>query len=241
VVVPTYNERPTVAAVVTGVLAAGPGVDVLVVDDDSPDGTGEVVEDLAGEEPRIRLIRRGGKLGLASAYLTGFRRALEESYDLVVEMDADLSHQPEELPRLLEGATRLDLTIGSRYVDGGGVANWSRVRLGLSKAGNAYARLALGIPVADSTSGYRVYRRPVLEALVNQGIHSEGYAFQIELAYRAWRMGYRIGEVPITFREREHGTSKLSRRIVVEALAKVAEWGIRDRLLRRANRTARAQ
>jgi dolichol-phosphate mannosyltransferase len=130
------------------------------------------------------------------------------------------------------------VTIGSRYVDGGGVTNWSRARLGLSRAGNAYARMALGLPVSDSTSGYRVYRREALEALVSDGIHSEGYAFQIELAYRAWRMGYRIGEVPITFREREHGKSKLSRAIVIEALAKVAEWGFRDRVLRRTERRA---
>jgi apolipoprotein N-acyltransferase len=232
VVLPTYNERPTVTKVITGALAAGPRIDVLVVDDDSPDGTGEMVAALAEQEPRVRLLRRNAKLGLASAYLTGFRRALEQDYDLVVEMDADMSHQPDELPRLLEGATRYDLTIGSRYVDGGGVTNWSKLRLGLSKAGNAYARAALGLPVADATSGYRVYRRSVIEALLSDGIHSGGYAFQIELAYRAWRMGYRVGEVPITFREREHGKSKLSRAIVVEALAKVAEWGFRDRVLR---------
>lgn len=232
-IVPTYNERETVAKVVSGALAAGPNVEVLVVDDDSPDGTRGVVEALMDREPRVRLLRRGGKQGLASAYLTGFKLALERGFDLVVEMDADMSHDPADLPRLLAGALANDLTIGSRYVSGGGVSNWSRVRLGLSKAGNRYARFALGLPVADSTSGYRVYRRSLLEALVNDGIHSDGYAFQIELAYRAWRLGFTVGEVPITFREREHGHSKLSRAIVVEAILKVTEWGIRDRLLRR--------
>jgi apolipoprotein N-acyltransferase len=232
-IVPTYNERETVAKVVSGALAAGPNVEVLVVDDDSPDGTRGVVEALMEQEPRVRLLRRGGKQGLASAYLTGFKLALDRGFDLVVEMDADMSHDPADLPRLLAGALANDLTIGSRYVPGGGVSNWSRMRLGLSKAGNRYARFALGLPVADSTSGYRVYRRSVLEALVNDGIHSDGYAFQIELAYRAWRLGFTVGEVPITFREREHGYSKLSRAIVVEAILKVTEWGIRDRLLRR--------
>jgi len=236
VVLPTYDERATIATVVTGVLAAGPNVDVLVVDDDSPDGTGEVVAALAEREPRVRLLRRPGKQGLASAYLTGFGLGLERGYDIVVEMDADLSHQPAELPRLLEATGRHDLVIGSRYVEGGGVANWSKLRLGLSRAGNAYARVALRLPVADSTSGYRAYRRGLLEVLVADGIRSEGYAFQIELAYRAWRRGFSVGEVPITFREREHGRSKLSRAIVVEALAKVAEWGIRDRIVGRFRR-----
>jgi hypothetical protein len=238
VILPTYNERETVAKVAAGALAAGPDVEVLVVDDNSPDGTQDVVEALMEQEPRVRMLRRSGKQGLASAYLAGFRLAVEGGFDLVVEMDADMSHDPVDLPRLIEGAATNDLTIGSRYVAGGGVSNWSRVRLGLSKTGNAYARLVLGLPVADSTSGYRVYRRGVLEALVGDGIHSGGYAFQIELAYRAWRMGYSVGEVPITFREREHGYSKLSRGIVLEAILKVTEWGLRDRVLR-IRRTAR--
>jgi dolichol-phosphate mannosyltransferase len=215
-----------------------------VVDDSSPDGTGEVVVALGEEEPRIRLLRRPAKLGLASAYLEGFSRALEEGYDVIVEMDADLSHRPEDLPSLLEGSARHDLTIGSRYVAGGGVTNWSRLRLGLSRAGNAYARAMLRLPVSDATSGYRAFRRRVVESLVNEGISSEGYAFQIELAYRAWRKGFSLGEVPITFREREHGKSKLSRSIIVEALLRVGAWGVRDRLgLGRdgqAGRTARS-
>jgi dolichol-phosphate mannosyltransferase len=218
--------------VVREILAAAP-VDILVIDDGSPDGTGGLVEAIAAREPRVRLVERERKLGLASAYVMGFRVALEEGYDVAVEMDADLSHRPQDLQRLLEGAGRYDLTVGSRYVPGGAVSNWSRGRRALSRAGNAYARLALGIPVRDSTSGFRAFRRPLLEWLLRDGVHSDGYGFQIELAYRAWRGGFRVGEVPIVFREREHGRSKLSRRIVVEALAKVARWSVRDRLLRR--------
>jgi apolipoprotein N-acyltransferase len=232
VVLPTYNERATVAQVLAGVVACGPRIDALVIDDNSPDGTGEVVQAMAEQEPRIRLIERGGKQGLASAYVTGFHLGLDEGYDVMIEMDSDLSHLPDELPRLLEGSARYDLTIGSRYVPGGAVTNWSRARLALSRAGNAYARIALRLPVTDATSGYRAFRRPVLEALLEGGIHADGYAFQIELAYRAWRLGFSVGEVPITFREREHGRSKLSRRIVLEALFKVGRWGLRDRFSR---------
>jgi len=233
VIVPTYNERDTIEEVLAGVMEAGRNVEALVVDDGSPDGTGDLVQALATREPRIRLIRRAGKQGLASAYLVGFRKALGDGYDVVVEMDADLSHRPEDLPSILEGATAHDVTIGSRYVPGGSVSNWSRARLALSRAGNAYARFALGLPVADATSGFRAYRSPALEALLADGIHSEGYAFQIELAYRAWRAGFSVTEVPITFREREHGSSKISRRIVAEAILKVTGWGLRDRFGRR--------
>jgi apolipoprotein N-acyltransferase len=237
VVLPTYNERDTIVAVLTGVLAAGPNVHALVVDDNSPDGTGEFVAALAENEPRVRLLGRSGKLGLASAYLLGFRRALDEGFDVVVEMDADLSHRPEDLPRLLEAVTVHDMVIGSRYVHGGEVSNWSKARVTLSRAGNAYARAMLRVPVADATSGYRAYRAPALRTLLQNPIRSDGYAFQIELAYRAWRAGFDIAEVPITFREREHGRSKLSRRIVAEALLNVAAWGIRDRLRRTGKRS----
>jgi apolipoprotein N-acyltransferase len=236
VVLPTYNERATIETVVDGVLAAGPRLDALVVDDSSPDGTGDIVSKLAEREDRVRLIRRPRKQGLASAYLVGFRMAIAEGYDIIVEMDADLSHRPEDLPPLLEGSATFDLTIGSRYVPGGGVSNWSRFRVALSKAGNVYARAALRLPVNDATSGFRAYRRPVLQNLLENGIHSEGYAFQVELAYRAFRRGFTVGEVPITFREREHGKSKLSRRIVLEALLKVARWGLQDRLGRAGHR-----
>jgi apolipoprotein N-acyltransferase len=234
VVLPTYNERATIREVVTRVLATVPEADVLVIDDGSPDGTGDLAAAIAAGEPRCRLLRRPRKSGLASAYLTGFRQALDEGYDRVVEMDADLSHRPEDLPRLLEGSRSFDLTIGSRYVPGGAVTNWSRSRVALSQAGNRYARVLLGFPLTDATSGFRVFRRPLLEALLRDGIRSGGYAFQIELAYRSWRAGWRVGEVPITFSEREHGRSKLSRAIIVEALFKVAQWAARDRFLRRA-------
>ncbi|MBI4259847.1 MAG: apolipoprotein N-acyltransferase [Actinobacteria bacterium] len=246
VILPTYNEATTVEEVIRRLRAVEPGVDVLVVDDGSPDGTGSIVRRLA-EEPRppapgdapgdgppdrtpVRLVERPRKAGLASAYLFGFELALEEGYDLIVEMDSDLSHQPEELGALLEGARSSDLTIGSRYVPGGSVTNWGWVRRLLSRWGNSYARMALGFPVTDATSGFRVYRRGLLAHLMERGVHSEGYAFQVELAYRAWWSGHAVGEVPITFREREHGHSKISRRIVVEALWLIGVWGLRDRL-----------
>jgi apolipoprotein N-acyltransferase len=237
VILPTYNERETIGRVLDGVMAAGPNVDAMVIDDGSPDGTGDFVEGIAEGQARVRLVRRAGKQGLASAYLLGFRRGMDEGYDVMVEMDSDLSHRPEDLPKLLEGAGTYDLTIGSRYVPGGAVTNWSRARLALSRGGNLYTRLMLGMPVSDATSGYRSYRRPLVEALLADGITSEGYGFQIELAYRAWREGFRVGEVPIVFREREHGTSKMSGRIVVEAILNVTRWGFRDRFRLRKGRT----
>jgi len=230
VVLPTYNERQTIETVVRGLLALPEGVDVLVVDDASPDGTAAAVRTIADSEPRVRLVERPGKAGLASAYLAGFRTGLEEGFDLVVEMDSDLSHRPDELPRLLEGARQHHLTIGSRYVPGGSVTNWSRGRRALSRAGNLYARALLAIPVHDATSGFRVFRSDVIAVLVPQAIRSDGYGFQIELVLRAWHAGFAVGEVPITFREREHGRSKISRRIVLEAVWLVAVWGLRLRL-----------
>jgi glycosyltransferase involved in cell wall biosynthesis len=215
--------------VIDGLLPLEERVDLLIVDDGSPDGTAAVVRRRAERDPRIRLVERTAKLGLASAYHLGFRQALAEGYDLAVEMDSDLSHRPDELPRLLDGARRFDLTIGSRYVPGGSVTNWSRVRLALSRAGNLYARLALGFPLRDATSGYRVYRRGLLAHLVAIPSTSDGYGFQIELAYRAWKDGFSVGEAPISFREREHGRSKISRRIVLEALWLVTVWGLRAR------------
>jgi apolipoprotein N-acyltransferase len=233
VVLPTFNERATIGRVLEGILAAGPNVHALVIDDNSPDGTGEEVARIGEGEPRVKLLRRPGKQGLASAYLTGFRTGVEDGYDVVVEMDADLSHRPEDLPGILNGVASYDVVIGSRYVPGGGVTNWSKARVALSKGGNAYARGMLRFPITDSTSGFRAYRRHALQSLLDGGITSEGYAFQIELAYRAWRSGFSVGEVPIQFREREHGRSKLSRRIVLEALWRVGTWGVRDRFGRR--------
>jgi apolipoprotein N-acyltransferase len=233
VILPTYNERETVQDVVERVLAASDRIDVTVVDDSSPDGTGDLVRKVADREPRVTLLERPEKGGLAGAYLEGFAAALALGYDLVVEMDADLSHRPEDLPTLLEAARGHHLVIGSRYVPGGRVRNWSLIRRALSRGGNLYVRLLLGLPVADATAGFRVYRQETLRELVAQRLRSEGYAFQVELAYRAWRRGLVVGEVPITFEERRHGHSKISRTIVAEALWQVLVWAIRDRMLRR--------
>lgn len=231
VILPTYNEAATIREVITKLLALdAPKPDILVVDDGSPDGTADIVAEVAKTEPRVDLLRRPGKAGLASAYNEGFRSAIAGGYDLAVEMDSDMSHDPVELPNLLKAAQSLDLVIGSRYVPGGAVTNWSALRRGLSRAGNLYSRLLLGFPLTDSTSGFRVYRRSLLESLLAAGIHAEGYGFQIELAFRAWKLGYAVGERPITFREREHGHSKISRRIVLEALWEVTGWGLRERL-----------
>jgi apolipoprotein N-acyltransferase len=236
VILPTYDEARTIRGVLVGVLGH-PGVDALVVDDSSPDGTAGIVRELMAGEPRIRLVERPARLGLGSAYEVGFGHALAEAYDLIVEMDSDLSHDPAQLGSLLEAArARYHLVVGSRYVPGGSVTNWSRVRLGLSKAGNTYARVMLGIPLHDATSGYRVYRREVLQDLVTKPFHADGYGFQVELVMRAWLHGWTIGEAPITFREREHGHSKLSRRIVFEALWLVTRWGVGLRIAGRPYR-----
>lgn len=234
VILPTYEERDTIEWVLARLLALPERVDVLVVDDSSPDGTGELVQAVAAEEPRVRLLQRPKKSGLGSAYVDGFQVGLEEGYDLLVEMDSDLSHQPEELPGLLAAtAAENDLTVGSRYVAGGSVTDWSRSRVGLSRAGNAYARFLLDLPIRDVTSGFRVYRGEVLRQLVSRPLHSEGYGFQIELVLRAFHAGCAVGEVPITFREREHGHSKISKTIVVEALGLVAVWAVKARFTRR--------
>jgi apolipoprotein N-acyltransferase len=241
VILPTYDEARTIRNVIAGVLAH-PGVDALVVDDSSPDGTAGIVRELMAGEPRLRLIERPARAGLATAYEEGFGRALDEGYDLIVEMDSDLSHDPAQLGSLLEAAReRCHLVVGSRYVAGGSVTNWSRIRLALSRTGNIYARVMLGIPVHDATSGYRAYRRPLLQDLVSEPFHADGYGFQVELVMRSWLNGWTIGEVPITFREREHGHSKLSRRIVVEALWLVTRWGVALRALGRPYRGSRSR
>lgn len=229
VVLPTYNEKDTISEVLDGLLALPHRLDALVVDDGSPDGTGAIVRKKAEADAGVRLLERPRRGGLASAYAVGFRRGIEEGYDLIVEMDSDLSHRPDELPRLLEALRSHDMIIGSRYVPGGMVTNWGAARLALSKLGNAYARSWLGFDVHDATSGFRVYRRRALEEITAGPIRSDGYGFQIELAYRAWNAGLSVGEAPITFQEREHGQSKISRRIVFEALWLVTVWGLRDR------------
>jgi glycosyltransferase involved in cell wall biosynthesis len=226
VVVPTYNEAESVVEVVDRVLLADPRVAVLVVDDASPDGTAKLVAARAEGEPRVHLLERAGKQGLGAAYRAGFAWGLERGFEALVEMDADMSHPPDRLPALLDGLDGADLVIGSRYVPGGRTVNWSRPREAISRGGNAYVRLALGLPVHDATAGYRAYRRAVLEELPVAAVRSNGYCFQIEMAHRTWQEGFRVVEVPITFTERASGVSKMSRQIVAEALLRVAQWAL---------------
>jgi dolichol-phosphate mannosyltransferase len=226
VVMPTYNEAASVVGVIDQVLAADPRVDVLIVDDGSPDGTARLVAERAAGEPRVRLLERSAKQGLGAAYRAGFAWGLERGYDALVEMDADLSHPPDRLPALLDGLAEADLVIGSRYVPGGRTVNWSRLREAISRGGNAYVRLALGVPIHDCTAGYRAYRRQVLEVLPVSAVQSNGYCFQVEMAHRTWQEGFRVVEVPIAFTERATGESKMSRQIVAEALWRVTVWAL---------------
>jgi glycosyltransferase involved in cell wall biosynthesis len=237
VIVPTYDERENLLPIAERLHAAVPDADLLVVDDNSPDGTGKLADELAEREPWVHVLHRTGKEGLGAAYLAGFAWARDRDYDVVVEMDADGSHAPEQLPRLLAALEGADLVLGSRWVDGGEVRNWPKSREILSRGGNAYTRLALGLPLRDATGGYRAYRRTVLDPLLDKGIASQGYCFQVDLAWQVWRAGHRVVEVPITFVERERGESKMSRAIVVEALWRVTVWGVTSRRSRRASRT----
>jgi dolichol-phosphate mannosyltransferase len=208
-----------------------PYAHVLVADDNSPDGTGAVADGLAAADARINVLHRPGKAGLGAAYIAGFRWGIARGYDVLVEMDADGSHRPEDLPRLLAGLeTGADLVLGSRWVPGGSVVNWPASRRLISRGGTLYAKLALGIPIRDATGGYRAFRRATLEGLDLDGVASQGYCFQIDLAWRAVRRGFTVVEVPITFVERELGTSKMSRAIVVEALWRVTVWGFQHRV-----------
>lgn len=225
VVIPTYNERDTIADLISRILEYQ-RFRVLVVDDNSPDGTGHLIGDLARSEPRIGLLARPGKLGLGTAYVQGFQRALAEGADYIFEMDADFSHDPAYLPALREAVeTRADLAIGSRYVPGGDTADWGMVRKFISRGGNIYAGTILHLPVADATSGFRCYHRRVLATLDLAAVRSNGYSFQIEMVYRSLRAGFRICEIPIIFPDRRVGQSKMSRRIVAEALINV--WRLR--------------
>lgn len=229
VVVPTYNEARTIEKAVSRIRTAVPEADVLVVDDDSPDGTGHIVDEMAAVDPQILVLHRAGKEGLGAAYVAAFGWVLARDYDVVVQMDADGSHQPEEMPRLLEAVTDADLVLGSRYVGGGRVVNWPRRRELLSRLGNVYTRLLLGIPLRDATGGYRAFRADTLRHIDLNGVASQGYCFQVDTAWRAIRAGLRVVEVPITFVEREEGASKMSGAIVREALWRVTQWGVRHR------------
>jgi len=229
VVMPTYNEADNLADVVERLLAAVPETDVLVVDDGSPDGTGVIADGLAAADTRVSVVHRAEKAGLGAAYLHGFAVALGRGYDVVGEMDADGSHQPEQLGRLLEALGEADLVIGSRWVPGGRVVNWSRFRTALSVGGNLYARLLLGIPVRDVTAGYRLFRADTLRAIGLDSVLSVGYCFQVDLTLRTVRAGLRVREVPIEFRDRERGESKMDRAVALESLRRITSWGLRDR------------
>ena len=221
VISPTYNESQNIERLVARVHEVVPEAHVLVVDDASPDGTGEIADGLAAEDPRVHVLHREGKLGLGTAYIAGFKYALEHGYDLVFEMDADFSHRPEHLPQFLALAAEYDLVLGCRYIPGGGTEDWGVFRKLLSRGGNIYARTILGLPYHDLTGGYKCFRRHVLETIDLDAVQSEGYAFQIELTYRTHRKGFRIAETPILFPDRAVGKSKMSRRIFAEAVWRV--------------------
>ena len=229
VIIPTYNESENIERIVARVVESVPDAHVLVADDSSPDGTGKLADALAETDERVHVLHRAAKAGLGAAYVAGFDWGLARGYDALVEMDADGSHAPEQLPRLLDALASADLVLGSRYVPGGAVVNWPRHREVLSRGGNLYVRLALGIDLRDATGGYRAYRREVLENIDYAAVSSQGYCFQVDLAWRVVRAGYRVAEVPITFAERERGESKMSGAIVREAFVRVGRWGARHR------------
>lgn len=230
VIIPTYQERENLPLIVRRVRTSVPAAHVLVADDNSPDGTGELADDFARSDDHVHVLHRPGKAGLGAAYIAGFGWALERGYDVVVEMDADGSHQPEQLPLLLDALKTADVVLGSRWVAGGKVENWPKSREILSRGANIYARIALGIGLHDATGGYRAYRSKVLEALDLDAIKSRGYCFQVDLVLRSLARGFRVVEVPIVFVERALGASKMSRSIVIEAFWRVTVWGVQARL-----------
>ena len=226
IIIPTYNERDNIEPLAAAIFAQLPEVNVLIVDDGSPDGTGELADQLSRDDARVAVLHRSGKLGLGTAYVAGFRWALARDYEYVLEMDADFSHDPTHLPELLARAqSDADLVLGSRYITGGGTVNWGLVRQAISRGGNFYARAVLGMPVADMTGGFKCFRRRVLEAIDLESVRSEGYGFQVEMTYRALRLGFNVVEVPIIFADRRVGQSKMSKAIVAEAMLMV--WRIR--------------
>ncbi|MFF8443449.1 polyprenol monophosphomannose synthase [Streptomyces californicus] len=229
VIIPTYNEVENIGPIVDRVRTAVPDAHILVADDNSPDGTGKAADEIAAADDRVHVLHRKGKEGLGAAYLAGFAWGRDNGYGVLVEMDADGSHQPEELPRLLTALKGADLVLGSRWVPGGRVVNWPKSREVISRGGSLYSRLALGLSVRDVTGGYRAFRTETLDGLGLGEVASQGYCFQVDLARRAVEAGYHVVEVPITFVDREVGDSKMSRDILVEALWRVTGWGITSR------------
>jgi dolichol-phosphate mannosyltransferase len=229
VIIPTYNECENVGQIIRRVLEQSPIIDVLIVDDNSPDGTGKLVDKLTAADERINVIHRAGKLGLGTAYVAGFKYAIEKKYDYVFEMDADLSHDPEEIPNFLKAILENDLVIGSRYIQGVNVINWPLSRLLLSKGASLYTRIITGMHIQDPTGGFKCFRREVLESLDLDRIKSGGYSFQIEVNFKVWKSGFRILEIPIVFTDRMEGSSKMSRQIVREAVLMV--WKLKARSL----------
>ena len=239
-VVPTYDEADNLAWIVGRLRRAQPDVHVLVVDDSSPDGTGKIADELAAADEAVQVVHRTRKEGLGAAYKHGFRVALDAGYDVIGEMDADGSHQPEQLHLLLEALTDADLVIGSRWIPGGSVVNWPFHRELLSRGGNLYVRLLLGVTVRDATAGFRLFRRSTLEAIDLDGVESTGYVFQTDMVTRCQRLGLRVREVPIEFVERVRGDSKMSGRVAVESLRRVTVWGLRERVERLSSRRRRS-
>ncbi|MFI0896333.1 polyprenol monophosphomannose synthase [Streptomyces sp. NPDC020983] len=229
VIIPTYNEAENVVPIVRRVRAAVPEAEILVADDNSPDGTGKLADELATADPAVHVMHRKGKEGLGAAYLAGFRWGIDHGFDVLVEMDADGSHQPEELPRLLTALKSADLVLGSRWIPGGRVVNWPKSREFISRGGSTYSRLMLGVTLRDVTGGYRAFRKETLLGLGMDDVASAGYCFQVDLAWRAVKAGFHVIEVPITFVERERGDSKMSRNIVAEAFLRVTAWGVSSR------------
>lgn len=226
IIIPTYNERENIPRLVPMVLAQDPRLDILIIDDNSPDGTGQVADEIAAAEPRVHVMHRAGKLGLGTAYIAGFRWGLERGYDWLFEMDADFSHDPSHLPQFVEALGTYDLVLGSRYLEGRvTVVNWPIARLLLSYGANIYARRITGVPLWDATGGFKAFRRRVLEAIDLDRIESEGYSFQIEVNLRVWKRGFSIGEIPIVFVDRTTGESKMSKKIIREAVWRV--WKLR--------------
>jgi dolichol-phosphate mannosyltransferase len=239
VIIPTYNERDSLPLIVRRVRAATPDAHILIVDDNSPDGTGDLADSLATDDDHLQVLHRTAKNGLGAAYLAGFRWGMSRGFDVLVEMDADGSHRPEHLPAMLEALQDADAVIGSRWVPGGGVVNWPRHRQWLSQGGNRYTQFMLGLGVHDATAGYRAYRRNALERMDLATVSSQGYCFQVDLTRRAAAAGLRIVEVPITFVEREQGDSKMSGAIVAEALWRVTQWGVASRARHLSQRGSR--